>query len=195
VLFLNGLPIVLLELKHEAGAQGWNVHTAVSQYARRDHAQRIFQLPFLYIAADTSEVKVATDPRREENFRWFNTGLANQPMTPGEYPVEFLYREVLGKDRLLEALAFFLVHVPAREAEEGKPARPAFSIFPVTTRAAWCGGWQRRRWRASSNMGTSAANSSSTIRPAAARRYRSAGWRTACMACSSRVATRSWWIG
>ena len=130
VLFLNGLPIVLLELKHEAGAQGWNVHTAVSQYARRDHAQRIFQLPFLYIAADTSEVKVATDPRREENFRWFNTGLANQPMTPGEYPVEFLYREVLGKNRLLEALAFFLVHVPAREVEEGKPARPAFSIFP-----------------------------------------------------------------
>lgn len=130
VLFLNGLPIVLLELKHEAGAQGWNVHTAVSQYVRRDHAQRIFQLPFLYIAADTSEVKVATDPRREENFRWFNTGLANQPMTPGEYPVEFLYREVLGKDRLLEALAFFLVHVPAREAEEGRPARPAFSIFP-----------------------------------------------------------------
>lgn len=130
VLFLNGLPIVLLELKHEAGAQGWNVHTAVSQYARRDHAQRIFQLPFLYIAADTSEVKVATDPRREENFRWFNTGLSNQPITPGEYPVEFLYREVLGKDRLLEALAFFLVHVPASEAEEGKPARPAYSIFP-----------------------------------------------------------------
>ena len=130
MLFLNGLPIVLLELKHEAGAQGWNVHTAVAQYARRDHAQRIFQLPFLYIAADTSEVKVATDPRREENFRWFNTGLANQPMTPGEYPVEFLYREVLGKARLLEALAFFLVHVPAREVEEGKPARPAFSIFP-----------------------------------------------------------------
>ena len=45
VLFLNGLPIVLLELKHEAGAQGWNVHDAVAQYARRDHAQRIFSCP------------------------------------------------------------------------------------------------------------------------------------------------------
>ena len=130
VLFLNGLPIVLLELKHEAGSQGWNVHDAVAQFAKRDHARGIFRLPFLYIAADTSEVKVATDPRREENFRWFNTGLANQPINPGEYPVEFLYREVLSKDSLLEALSFFLVRVPAREAEGDRPARPAFSIFP-----------------------------------------------------------------
>jgi len=130
VLFLNGLPIVVLELKHEAGAQGWNVHDAVAQYVARDHTQRIFQLPFLYIAADTSDVMVATDPCRERNFRWFNTGLNNQPLSEGEYPVEFLYREVLGKDRLLEALAFLLVHVPERSALDSQPARPAFSIFP-----------------------------------------------------------------
>lgn len=130
VLFLNGLPIVTLELKHEAGSQGWNVHDAVAQYVARDHSQRIFQLPFLYIAADTADVMVATDPRREGNFRWFNTGLTNQPMSEGEYPVEFLYREVLSKDRLLEALAFFLIHVLERQAQDNQPARPAFSIFP-----------------------------------------------------------------
>lgn len=130
VLFLNGLPIVTLELKHEKGAQGWNVHNAVEQYGKRDHTQRIFQLPFLYLAADTSDVMVATDPRAEKNFRWFNTGLTNQPITEGEYPVEFLYREVLSKDSLLEALSFFLVHVPRQDASEGKPARPAFTLFP-----------------------------------------------------------------
>lgn len=130
VLFLNGLPIITLELKHEAGAQCWNVHNAVEQYTKRDHVERIFQLPFLYIAADTSDVMVATDPRREQNFRWFNTGLINQPITAGEYPVEFLYREVLSKDRLLEALSFFLVHVPKQDAAEEQPERPAFSLFP-----------------------------------------------------------------
>lgn len=130
VLFLNGLPIVTLELKHEKGAQGWNVHNAVEQYDQRDHSQRIFQLPFLYLAADTSDVMVATDPRAEKNFRWFNTGLANRPITEGEYPVEFLYREVLSKDSLLEALSFFLVHVPRQDASEGKPARPSFTLFP-----------------------------------------------------------------
>ena len=127
VFFLNGLPIVALELKHETNQ---NVHDAVAQFAKRDHARKIFQHPFLYLAADTSDVMAATDPRREENFRWHNTGLTNTPTNPDEYPVEFLYREVLSKDQLLEALSFFLVRVPEREAEDDKPERSAFTIFP-----------------------------------------------------------------
>lgn len=127
VFFLNGLPIVALEVKHE---KNQTVHDAVAQFATRDHARNIFRHPFLYLAADTCDVMAATDPRREENFRWHNTGLTNEPFTDGEYPVEFLYREVLSKDRLLEALAFFLIHVPKREAEEDRPERPAFTLFP-----------------------------------------------------------------
>ncbi len=127
VLFLNGLPIVALEVKHE---KNQNVHDAVAQFVRRDHSRKIFQHPFLYLAADTSDVMAATDPRRSENFRWHNSGLTNVPQTVGEYPVEFLYREVLSQASLLEALSFFLIRVPAREAEEDKPERPAFSILP-----------------------------------------------------------------
>ena len=127
VFFLNGLPIVALEVKHE---KNQNVHHAVAQFAARDHAHRIFQHPFLYLAADTSDVMAATDPRRIENFRWHNMGLTNVPQDPDEYPVEFLYREVLSNDQLLEALSFFLIRVPDREADEEKPARPAFTIFP-----------------------------------------------------------------
>jgi type I restriction enzyme R subunit len=127
VLYLNGLPIITLEFKHE---KNQNVHDAVAQYVARDHTKRIFQLPFLYIAADTADVMVATDPRRVENFRWFNSGLTNKPLTEGEYPVEFLYREALSRDRILEALAFFLVRVPKRDAEGDKPERPAFTLFP-----------------------------------------------------------------
>ena len=37
---------------------------------------------------------------------------------------------MLSKDQLLEALSFFLVRVPKREAEDDKPERPAFTIFP-----------------------------------------------------------------
>jgi type I restriction enzyme R subunit len=127
VLFLNGLPIVALELKHE---KNQTMQDAVAQFAARDHTRKIFRHPFLYLAADTSDVMAATDPSREQNFRWHNMGLANTPQTAGEYPVEFLYREVLSKERLLEALAFFLVHVPKREAEEDRPERPAFTLFP-----------------------------------------------------------------
>jgi type I restriction enzyme R subunit len=127
VFFLNGLPIVDLELKHE---KNQNVHDAVAQFAARDHKHKIFSHPFLYLAADTSDVMAATDPCREENCRWHNMGLVNTPINPNEYPVEFLYREVLSKGQLLEALSFFLVRVPRREAEEDKPERPAFTIFP-----------------------------------------------------------------
>jgi type I restriction enzyme R subunit len=145
VFFLNGLPIVALELKHEANQ---NVHDAVAQFVARDrpdgrsganamdatrttdHAYKIFQHPFLYLAADTTDVMAATDPRRMESFRWHNTGLTNTPQNTDEYPVEFLYREVLSKEQLLEALSFFLVRVPRREAEDDKPERPAFTLFP-----------------------------------------------------------------
>lgn len=127
VFFVNGLPIITLELKHE---KNQNVHDAVAQYLKRDHSKRIFQLPFLHIAADTSDVKVATDPRQEQNFLWFNSGLTNEPITKGEYPVEFLYREVLSKDRILEALSFYLIHVPKREGAGDRPEEPEFTIFP-----------------------------------------------------------------
>ncbi len=127
VLYLNGLPIVAMELKHEANQ---NVHDAVAQFTKRDHTKKIFQHPFLYLAADTSDVMAATDPRREENFRWHNMGLTNTPTNAQEYPVEFLYREVLSQELLLEALSFFLVRVPERDAEGDKPQRPASTIFP-----------------------------------------------------------------
>jgi type I restriction enzyme R subunit len=129
VFFLNGLPVVALELKHE---KNQTVHDAVAQFAARDHACKIFQHPFLYLAADTSDAMAATDPRREQNFRWHNMGLTNEAITKdgSEYPVEFLYREVLAKDPLLEALSFFLVRVPHRDAEDDKPERPAFTLFP-----------------------------------------------------------------
>src|SRR5258708_16418268 len=119
VFFLNGLPIVALELKHEKNQV---MDDAVAQFTRRDHAIKIFQHPFLYLAADTSDVMAATDPCRVQNFRWHNTGLTNTATTDGEEPIEFLYREVLSKDHLLEALSLFLVRVPERDAEDHNPA-------------------------------------------------------------------------
>jgi len=41
--FLNGLPIVALELKHE---KNQTVHDAVAQFAKRDHTCKMFRHPF-----------------------------------------------------------------------------------------------------------------------------------------------------
>ncbi|MEW6708213.1 MAG: DEAD/DEAH box helicase family protein [Candidatus Riflebacteria bacterium] len=127
VFFLNGLPIVAMEVKHE---KNQNVHDAVAQFAARDHSQKIFQHPFMYLAADTSDAMVATDPQKIENFRWYNMGLTNRPINDAEYPVEFIYREVLSPAHLFEMLSFFLIRVPHQAAEENRPARQAFTILP-----------------------------------------------------------------
>src|SRR4030042_4987939 len=116
-----------MELKHE---KNQTVHVAVGQYVARDQNDKIFRLPFLHIAADTSDVMVATDPGAEQYFRWFNSGLTNKTDNENEYPIEFLYRDVLYKDSILETISFFLVYVPKQDAEEEKPERPAFTIFP-----------------------------------------------------------------
>ena len=122
VLFLNGLPIITIELKHEDAGQV--MEDAVTQYTKRNQNDKIFELPFLHIAADTSDVKVATNPSQSENFRWFNTGLMNSAINEGEYPVEYLYSEVLSKQSILSYLSFFLIYVPHTENHDG------FSIFP-----------------------------------------------------------------
>lgn len=127
VFFLNGLPIITMELKHE---KNQTVHDAVRQYNERDQGDRIFQLPFLHIAADTSDVMVAANPASENNFRWYNTGLTNKAENKKEYPVEFLYRDVLSRDSISEAVSFFLVYAPKRDTEEDKPERPAYTVFP-----------------------------------------------------------------
>ena len=98
----------------------------------------------------------ATDPCRDENFRWHNTGLTNMPQNTGEYPVEFLYREVLSKEQLLEALSFFLVRVPKREAEEDKPARAGFHHFaalPPKPHGAEGGGRSSAHFAATGDIG------------------------------------------
>lgn len=127
VIFLNGLPIIAIELKHE---KNQTVDAAVRQFVERDHTKKIFQHPFAYIAADTSEVKLATDPRHPDNFRWHNQGLVNEARSEDEYPVEFLYGEVLAPENLLDDIAFFLVRVPEKPETDKDPARPAFTIYP-----------------------------------------------------------------
>lgn len=126
VIYLNGLPVIVIELKHE---KNQTVHDAVAQFASRDHSDKIFQLPFLYMAADTSDVMVATNPCREENFRWYNAGLENKAETKDEYPIEYLYRYALSKDAILEYLSFYLIYVCPEKREE-ETEKPPFTIFP-----------------------------------------------------------------
>ncbi|RYF88234.1 MAG: type I restriction endonuclease subunit R, partial [Chitinophagaceae bacterium] len=132
VIWLNGLPIIVTELKHEEEGQIC-VDAIYDSFLKRDLQNKLYQLPFLYIASSNTEVKVATDPGTEKNFRWFNAQLVNKAETAGEYPVEHLYRHAFSKENIAKYLEHYLIFVPSEEkiTEDGEViSTPAFTIFP-----------------------------------------------------------------
>lgn len=132
VIWLNGLPIIVIELKHED--EGQNVEDAITEsFLPRDLDNLLYHLPFLYVAASDKAVKIATNPASEKNFRWFNAQLVNMAETEGEFPVEHLYHHALSKESIVKYLEHFLVFVPANETidEAGVlHSKPSFTIFP-----------------------------------------------------------------
>jgi len=132
VIWLNGLPIIVIELKHED--EGQTCEDAIFEsFLTRELANKMYKMPFLYVASSNTEIKVATNPNSEHNFRWFNSELVNKAETDGEYPVEHLYRHALSKENIAKYLEHYLVFVPAKEeiTEHGEViSTPSYTIFP-----------------------------------------------------------------
>jgi type I restriction enzyme R subunit len=132
VIWLNGLPIIVLELKHED--EGQDVNDAIhSSFLNRELNNPLYKNPFLYVALSNTEAKISTNPNSEKNFRWFNTSLNNKAETEGEYPVEHVYRYALSPENICHYLEHYLVFVPSKqeEVEKGElKSSPAFTIFP-----------------------------------------------------------------
>lgn len=132
VIWLNGLPIIVIELKHED--EGQNCEDAIYEsFIKRDLKNKLYTLPFLFVASSNTEVKIATDPNSDKNFRWFNADLVNKAENEGEYPVEHLYRHALCKENIAKYLEHYLVFVPAKQEidESGEVhTKPSFTIFP-----------------------------------------------------------------
>ena len=132
VIWLNGLPIIVVELKHED--EGQTCEDAIFEsFLTRDLQNQLYKMPFLFVASSNTEIKVATNPNSENNFRWFNAELVNKAETYEEYPVEHLYRHALSKENIAKYLEHYLVYVPAIDTitEHGEVlTTPSFTIFP-----------------------------------------------------------------
>lgn len=132
VVWLNGLPIIVVELKHED--EGQTCEDAIhDSFLTRDLNSTLYRYPFLYVAASNTEVKVATNPGQPGNFCWFNAALTNLAETEGEYPVEHLYRHALSPDNIALYLERYLVYVPAKDESTSTGVRlvsPARTLFP-----------------------------------------------------------------
>jgi len=109
VLLVNGFAIVTIELKNQ-GTSG-DYEEAIKQYLNRDLKLPIFRQPYLHIVCDNNTVKMAaafSKPPSEEDFRDFNKEMINIPAIKKEYPVHYLYHEILLPDSLLNYLETYL---------------------------------------------------------------------------------------
>ncbi len=114
VIFLNGLPIVTMELKNPLTGQTYK--NAISQY-RNDRAPKELLLSFkkrvlVHFAVDTDEVWMTTKLAKLDTLflpfnRGYNNGAGNPPVQ-GDYKTAYLWKEVLRKESLLDIIHRFV---------------------------------------------------------------------------------------
>ncbi len=140
VLFLNGIPVVSMELKCEFTGQ--NTTNAIQQY-KFDRASKdvifIFKERILvHFAVDLSNVYMTT--RLEGDKTYFlpfnqgsngagNVGGKGNPNNPNGYDTAYLWENVLCKDRLLEILHKYL-HLQVEKDDKTGAIKSERMIFP-----------------------------------------------------------------
>lgn len=114
VLFLNGFPLVVMELKNPLTGQTFE--NAKRQFKKdRDPNELLFQPKkrvMVYFAIDTDEVWMTTMLKRESTFflpfNRGNQGGKGNPIIYNNYRTSYLWNEVLQKDSLLDFLFRFV---------------------------------------------------------------------------------------
>ncbi len=134
VLFLNGLPILTVELKNPL--KGQTVQDAMAQYRRdRDPKEPLFKLGrcLAHFAVDTDLVYMTTHLRgTDTQFLPFNKGRdggAGNPSNPDGFSTAYLWEEIWQRDTLLDIINHFL-QLEEVEDDRGRRTGERRLIFP-----------------------------------------------------------------
>ncbi|MDR4504415.1 MAG: type I restriction endonuclease [Candidatus Scalindua sp.] len=132
-IFINGLPIMTFELKNRLTKQ--TVQDAVQQYRRdRDPRELLFQFGrcMVHFAVDDHEVRMCTHLKGKGSwFLPFNKGYndgAGNPPNPMGIATDYLWKEVLQKERLTDIIENYALIVEKKDEKTGKKKRE--QIFP-----------------------------------------------------------------
>lgn len=132
-LFLNGLPIATFELKNRLTKQ--TVEDAVQQYKRdRDPRELLFQFPrcLVHFAVDDQQVMFCTKLAGKDSwFLPFNKGWndgAGNPPNPDGMKTDYLWKEILTKEGLIDILENYAQLVETKDDKTGKKKQTL--IFP-----------------------------------------------------------------
>ena len=132
-IFINGLPIATFELKNKLTKQ--TVHDAVQQYKNdRDPKELLFQFGrcMVHFAVDDHEVRMCTHLKGKASwFLPFNKGYndgAGNPPNPAGLATDYLWKEILGKERLTDILENYAQVVEEKDEKTGRKRYK--QIFP-----------------------------------------------------------------
>ena len=124
VIFINGLPIITIELK-DTFSQG--VEKAIKQYKEdRDPREPIFQRCFVHFAMSDEKIYMATKLEGwKTRFLPFNKGLEN-PEVKNDYKTSYLYNDILQINKLSKLIANFIYMEKDEDTRELKPIFPRY---------------------------------------------------------------------
>lgn len=137
VLFLNGLPIVTLELKNQLTGQNYN--HAIHQYRTdRKPTDKLFAFKrcLVHFAVDNNEAYMTTEIKGLSTyFLPFNKGYQNgagNPPADSKFATHYLWEDVLTKDSIIEIVSNFMhVQVEKRKDKQtGRITKKETQLFP-----------------------------------------------------------------
>lgn len=124
VIFVNGLPIITIELK-DTFNQG--VDKAINQYKKtRDPRERLFKNCFVHFAMSDETIWMATKLAGDETrFLPFNKGIEN-PEIKDDFKTSYLYKDILQINKLAKLISNFIYIEIDQETKEDTPIFPRF---------------------------------------------------------------------
>lgn len=136
-IFVNGLPLIWIELKSNAAGQ--NINNAINQYCKdRKPSELIFKYKqgcLIYFAMDTEEVAFTTKLKGDDtHFMPYNKGVnmhKGNPDVDNDFKTSYMWTEVLKKDNILEWVENYLVNEVKNETDiHGNKYKKDSVIFP-----------------------------------------------------------------
>ena len=132
-IFLNGLPIITMELKNQYTKQ--NYSDAIKQYKTdRTPDELLFQFKrcIVHFAVDDNEVHMCTELKRDKSFFLpFNKGNNNgagNPNNPNGIKTDYLWKDILAKDCLANILENYVQITEEKDEDTGHKSYK--QIFP-----------------------------------------------------------------
>lgn len=142
-LFINGIPLVAIELKDQYTGQ--SVEDAKLQWMTdRDHRENAFRFNhriLTYFAVDLKEAWMTTKLNglntkflpfnQGSNGAGHNGGAGNPSDNNGDYPTSYLWKKILNRESLLDILQNFISHKVSKDNPKGTIIFPRYHQWDV----------------------------------------------------------------